>query len=120
MAKADAPDDIDVDALVGALTARREELLALEAASADGRATVELDQTRVGRLSRMDAIQHKEMAMETGRRRKAELRRIAAAFARIEDGGFGWCLKCGEPVGRKRLELDPSTALCVACASAAA
>jgi len=112
----DAPDDIDVPAFVAALKAREAELRALEEAAADGSATVELDQTRVGRLSRMDALQGQQMALETERRRKAERQRIAAALARIADGEYGWCLKCGDAVGKKRLEVDPSTALCVDCA----
>ena len=34
---------------------------------------VELDQTKIGRLSRMDAIQRQAMAIETERRRKLDL-----------------------------------------------
>jgi len=117
LAKIDSPDDVDVAAMVAALEARRTDLQDLDASSAAGRATVELDQTRVGRLSRMDALQGQQMALETDRRRKAALQRIAAAFSRIGGGEYGWCLKCGESVGKKRLEVDPSTALCVECAS---
>jgi DnaK suppressor protein len=77
---------------------------------------VELDQARVGRLSRMDALQVKEMAAETARRRDAELNRIAAALARIKDGEFGWCLNCGEAIAPKRLENDPAAPNCFGCA----
>ena len=103
--------------MIAALKIRREDLQELAASSAGDRATVELDQTRVGRLSRMDALQGQQMALETERRRNAGLQRIAAAFNRIEEGEYGWCLKCGDSVGKKRLEVDPSTALCVTCAS---
>lgn len=117
MSRIDAPEDIDVAAMIAALETRRADLQDLAASSADGRATVELDQTRVGRLSRMDALQGQQMALETERRRKAELQRIAAAFARIKDGEYGWCLKCGDSVGKQRLDVDPSTATCVTCAA---
>lgn len=112
----DAPDGIDLKKMKAALIARREELHALKDASAEGRLTVELDQTKVGRLSRMDALQGQQMALATERRRDAELQRIDAALERIEAGDFGWCLKCDEAIAPKRLELDPSVTLCIDCA----
>jgi DnaK suppressor protein len=80
---------------------------------------VELDQTRVGRLSRMDALQGQAMAQETARRRDNEVARINAALKRIEQDEFGYCLGCGEKIAVKRLTLDPTAAVCVTCASAA-
>lgn len=77
---------------------------------------VELDQTRVGRLSRMDAMQAQAMSIEAKRRREIELLRIKAAFERIEKGGFGYCLECDEAISIARLEFDPSTPLCIICA----
>ena len=79
---------------------------------------VELDQTRVGRLSRMDALQAQAMSLETGRRRRLRLLNIDAALKRIEEGDFGECLECGEPVNPKRLEADPTASLCISCAEA--
>lgn len=71
--------DIDLDDLRRRLIARREELLRLAEAAKEGGKPVELDQTAVGRLSRMDALQVQAMALETERRRTAELARIDAA-----------------------------------------
>ena len=98
------------------LSCRREEIESLAECSTDQRKPVELDQTRVGRLSRMDALQDQAMALETDRRRNAELDRIEAALKRLEDGDYGWCLSCGEQIPAKRLELGPTVALCVDCA----
>ena len=78
--------------------------------------TVELDQTRVGRLSRMDAMQAQAMSVETGRRRRQKLLQIDAALARIEDDEFGWCQECGDAIAPGRLEADPTALLCIACA----
>lgn len=83
----------------------------------DERAPVELDQQAVGRLSRMDALQVQAMAMETSRRRGTQLRRIAAALARMDEGEFGYCLKCSDEIAARRIELDPATPLCIGCAS---
>lgn len=85
-------------------------------AASDAAKPVELDQTRVGRLSRMDALQGQAMAKETERRRTIELQRIAGALARIEEEEFGYCVMCGEGIPLKRLELDPAVTTCVHCA----
>ena len=74
----------------------------------DATSTVELDQTKVGRLSRMDAIQAQEMAKETERRRLAQIKRVDAALKRIEDDEYGYCMVTGKPIDKKRLELDPA------------
>lgn len=109
----DAPEYAKAEAQ---LRERRLDVLALiEGHGEDGR-PVELDQTRVGRLSRMDALQNQAMAQETERRRQHELTQIDAALRRLEDGSYGECLECGEPIAAKRLELDPSAPLCIGCA----
>lgn len=46
-----------------------------------------------------------------------EARRIKAALMRIEEGHYGTCSSCSEPVGEKRLEAVPDAALCIKCAS---
>jgi DnaK suppressor protein len=96
-----------------------EEAEALETAeeeTAGARAPVELDQTSVGRLSRMDAMQMQAMANAQSRRRKQAAARVKAALARVETDEYGDCLKCGEEIELGRLELDPATPLCLACA----
>ncbi len=100
------------------LLARRQEIEQLTETSAEGRRPVELDQTRVGRLSRMDALQSQAMAQETERRRAIELRRIEAALKRIDDGEYGYCVTCGAEISPDRLALDPTTPTCIACARA--
>lgn len=99
------------------LQARREELQAMRESTRSDRAPVELDQQSVGRLSRMDAMQGQAMALETERRRSIELTRIEAALSRMEEGEYGYCVSCGEPIGVKRLELDPAVPTCIDCAA---
>ena len=98
------------------LKSRRGEILALiEGHGEDGK-PVELDQTRVGRLSRMDALQNQAMAKETERRRQQELVHIDEALSRLANGTYGDCLECDEPIAEKRLAFDPSARLCIDCA----
>lgn len=112
----DDSSDIDLEAARAALVARRQDLLALVESSAEARGTVELDQSRVGRLSRMDALQAQAMSVETDRRRKVELQQIEAALSRIEDGDYGFCVSCGEEIAPKRLALNPTAPVCIDCA----
>ena len=62
----------------------RAELLSSAESSREATRPVELDQARVGRLSRMDALQGQAMAQESARRREAHLVRIEGALQRIE------------------------------------
>ncbi|WP_417674218.1 TraR/DksA family transcriptional regulator [Roseibium sp.] len=98
------------------LLALKRELEALSAMSEGARATVELDQQSVGRLSRMDALQGQAMAQASERQRRTDLVRIEAALKRLDDGDYGYCLECGEEIAAKRLEIDPAAALCITCA----
>lgn len=94
----------------------RNELLEIEKTGNEAAQTVELDQSRVGRLSRMDALQAQAMSIESNRRRDIKLKRIDAALQRIEKDEFGLCLQCEEEINPKRLEFDPSAPLCIYCA----
>lgn len=109
--------DINIDELRKRLLDKKTELLASSERSAGSRAAVELDQTRQGRLSRMDAMQQQEMAKETERRRRIDLQRIESALARIEIGDYGYCVKCDEDIASGRLAFDPAIATCVDCAA---
>jgi len=95
------------------------ELLVIEASGDEAAKTVELDQSRVGRLSRMDALQGQAMSLEVKRRRTLGLQKIAGALLRLQQGRYGDCVKCGEEIASKRLQLDPATPLCISCASEA-
>ena len=46
-----------------------------------------------------------------------EISQINATLNRIEQGTYGECATCGEPVGEKRLEAIPHAAQCISCAS---
>ena len=45
------------------------------------------------------------------------LDQIEAAIQRIEDGSYGRCEACGEPIPKTRLDAIPYAAECVRCAS---
>lgn len=97
----------------------REELESVVAASEDSSQIVELDQARVGRLSRMDALQAQAMSQASGRRREMMLRRISAALERIDNGDYGLCQTCEEMISHGRIESDPTAVLSIECATKA-
>lgn len=99
-----------------ALMQLQTELEELELMSRDATAPVALDQSMVGRLSRIDAIQGAEMAQEASRRRKIKLARIPTSLARIDAGDYGRCAECDEFIAEGRLHIDPTYARCVRCA----
>jgi DnaK suppressor protein len=107
---------IDLETVAARLRTRRAELVRLTAAHEEESDPVEVDQSSVGRLTRMDALQSQAMAAEVERRRELELTRIATALERLERGEYGYCVNCGEPIAQRRLELDPATPLCLSCA----
>lgn len=55
------------------------------------------------------------MAFRLRDREKFLLKKIEKALLRIEDGSFGVCERCEEPISMKRLEARPVTTLCIRC-----
>ena len=109
---------IDIQEFKATLLALRDELASIEQAESDAKRPLELDQSRVGRLSRMDAIQVQAMSVESFRRKKLQRQRVEAALTRIAKDEFGLCLECGEEINPKRLEFDPTFLVCIDCAEA--
>jgi len=99
------------------LLGKREQLEALTETGEAAAQTVELDQSKVGRLSRMDAMQIQAMSIESNRRREQELTQIATALKKINDGDYGYCVSCDEAIAEKRLDVNPAASLCIECAS---
>lgn len=48
-------------------------------------------------------------------REKTFLKKIERALNKIEEGTFGVCEECEEPISLKRLEARPETTLCIRC-----
>ena len=57
-----------------------------------------------------------EVLERLGAQSAQEVQLIRAALARIEDGTYGDCMKCGEPISEERLDAVPHAALCRDCA----
>ena len=53
-----------------------------------------------------------EASVASARAQRVE---VMAALARVEDGSYGKCVDCGQPVPDGRLDARPTTTRCVAC-----
>ena len=89
-----------------------EAILADESGQSD---TVELDQAAVGRFSRVDALQAQQMAIAQNERTRVRLEQVRLALIRHEEDAYSECLRCGEPIGYRRLKAYPESPFCVPC-----
>ena len=112
----DKKSKIDIKAFMVRLKESRKEIEKLSEVTMESRQPIELDQTAVGRLSRMDALQSQAMQLATERRRTLEVKRIDSALQRMDKGEFGYCVSCGYAIELKRLETNPVAPTCIDCA----
>lgn len=56
------------------------------------------------------------MAQAQERRTKLRLAQVDGAIARLDNDAYGDCVKCGDPVGDKRLQAKPEAPFCLGCA----
>lgn len=47
---------------------------------------------------------------------KIEIQQLSNAITRMENGSYGVCQKCGEDIGKQRLEVQPAAENCIECA----
>jgi DnaK suppressor protein len=97
------------------LDERRAELTALIAEGRRADVPVSPD-TAIGRLTRQDALQQQQMSAELRRRYEQELVRVQKALHAIDEGTYGICQRCEEPIAAARLHAMPHATLCVECA----
>lgn len=83
--------------------------------SADAARPVQLDQTSVGRLSRMDALQQQATRLGLREGFARERRRVQAALERIRDARYGRCCACEDELSSERLHADPAAPFCMDC-----
>ena len=62
-------------------------------------------------------LEDDEVLERLGEANQQELRLLQDALGRIDDGSYGTCAKCGEPISEARLDVLPHTMLCRNCAA---
>ena len=112
-------DALDLDYFRRLLEQRLAELQRLSEEQPAREQTVELDQAKVGRLSRMDALQQQAMLDASHARNRVERERLRRALRRLTEADYGRCSQCDEAIPLARLRVDPASVLCAGCAQAA-
>jgi DnaK suppressor protein len=62
-------------------------------------------------------LENGETLVALDREVSAEIREIELALRRVDDGGYGTCIECGDPIGEQRLAALPYAGMCIECAS---
>ena len=96
------------------LEAERKRLLAVigEAIQAPGQMTYGSQAAAASQVFE----QQRDLALRDRAAQQLEL--VDSALARLADGSFGTCVRCGEPIAPERLEALPWAAHCIGCQSA--
>ncbi len=104
-------DAIDLDAARAALLAERTHLLEEvgETIVAPGQMTYGSQAAAASQVFE----QQRDLALRD--RALAQLELVDTALARIEEGRFGTCVRCGKPIAAGRLEALPWAAYCIDC-----
>ena len=76
---------------------------------------VELDQTSVGRVSRIDAIQQQSMVISTREKAFLRLEKVRYAIKMLAQDEYVFCKQCDEVISFERLLAQPASKLCVNC-----
>ena len=84
--------------------------------TAEAAAPVELDQTSVGRLSRMDSLQSQGLSRSLQEREEVKLVLLREALSRLVGGRYGRCVTCGGEIPFERLYVFPEAPGCSSCA----
>ncbi|MGN6300237.1 MAG: TraR/DksA family transcriptional regulator [Angustibacter sp.] len=97
----------DVERLQGEITAAESDLQVLLRDSGDGTGD---DQADAGAKTF-----EREQEITLANNSREMLEQSLRALARIDDGTYGVCESCGNPVGKMRLQAFPRATLCVSC-----
>ncbi|MCC5022645.1 MAG: hypothetical protein J6386_07540 [Candidatus Synoicihabitans palmerolidicus] len=107
-------DQISQDAYRSIIQTRLNEI-ADEIESLSGDTEAISPDVSIGRLSRLDSMQHQRLALAAKRRHEEERNRLIEELRRIESGALGRCLLCGNDIAVERLDYQPDLVTCVPC-----
>jgi DnaK suppressor protein len=108
-------DEEQIERFRRLLEALRGELQTSLSSGADDTKPVEPDRA-IGRLTRQDAMLSQQMALELKRRNQGRLSQVERALRRIEEGSYGYCVRCEEEISEARLKVRPEAPVCIHCA----
>lgn len=76
----------------------------------------ELGQDGVADIGDMSANAYsRDVLFNLSEAQRRQIRDIDAALERLDTGDYGICMKCGEEIDRRRLEVRPFSRYCIEC-----
>jgi DnaK suppressor protein len=74
-----------------------------------------VDEVETSPLDRATVRLLNDLTREAAGHHSAEMRQLRQALARLDDGSYGFCEECGQPIGASRLLARPEARLCIDC-----
>ena len=96
------------------LERRLDALSRVEAPSQDT-GELPVDEVETSPLDRATVRLLNDLSREAAGHHSAEMREVRQALARFDDGSYGLCEECGQPIGASRLLARPEARLCIDC-----
>ena len=84
-------------------------------ANGNGAASREIDQSSVGRLSRIEALQNQGLTQNLQERERTQFDEVMQALSRLDAGTYGFCTGCRAAIAHERLLVFPETRTCGEC-----
>ena len=110
---------IDIARMKQRLEAKRAELernmAGLTEAQPEPQGSIDLDEGPYDFEDQSVDVQESQQEKEILDNEQALLAQVNAALQRIEQGTYGICDNCGQPINEKRLEALPWASLCLKC-----
>jgi DnaK suppressor protein len=104
-------------ALLHAMLAQRRTELAVgePGDAADGGHALAVEEVETSPADKATVRLLNDLALEAAGHHAAQLRSVRHALAKFDDGSYGACEECGNPIGFSRLQARPEARLCIAC-----
>ena len=74
-----------------------------------------VDEVETSPLDRATVRLLNDLTREAAGHHSAEMRQLRQALARFDEGTYGYCEECGQPIGASRLLARPEARLCIDC-----
>jgi RNA polymerase-binding transcription factor len=68
-----------------------------------------------GFSDRSHSTEERSRVIATAQALRSNLRDVERALAKLDDGSYGLCDRCGKPIGEERLDAIPWALLCIDC-----
>ena len=110
----DELDEKQIKELKEDLLTLRSEIERFLGLTREGARPVDLDEP-IGRLTRMDAMQQQSLTRASRQGLDVRLRQVKAALEAMKGDEYGFCRRCDEPTGFRRLKVRPEAPFCIRC-----